>query len=350
MTKAAVIFGFSYARISPSTSMSLILDGTRERDDLDYALPGIVVDLYLAYSHALSIGCDKILLVTDQSEFSLDRPILNLVRDGKIEAGIAKFCQDITHHECFHRFTNMDNLLSRLKRIGKDITRLFFYYSGHAHHGVAFIPRYRHAASYDLSPQSKQSLIQTVNFVDLLQPLVLSTATDCQIFCVMDCCNSNGLDLPYKLVNTVSWKNKSTTISLNNKNSLGMFCNLIDKEGLDYEAYDIKASYEMVTLTNWFFGRNIVCLSASSLIGKSYTSHSGSKFTTKVFSYLRDEEINTYSTLILLLNLDLLNIDDILPQIRSTHPMEYFIQPWIRSKSNLAIEYDKLTRTLIVRN
>ena len=125
--KVAIIIGFSYLLI--------------KKDDYNYLLPGIVLDLYMAYQYAISIACDKILVVSDHTDLVIDRQLLNLLYEGEVDVGVTNFFKLLYTNRQLLEYTTMDNLNVHLRDTGKGATRLFFYYSGHAHNGMILVPK-----------------------------------------------------------------------------------------------------------------------------------------------------------------------------------------------------------------
>ena len=78
LMKVAIILGFSYLTCPPGS------------EDFDYKLPGIILDLYTAYQYAVHVGCDKILVVTDQTDYHIDHSLLSLMLNGAVAEAIAR--------------------------------------------------------------------------------------------------------------------------------------------------------------------------------------------------------------------------------------------------------------------
>lgn len=318
--KVAILIGFSYAGCG------------------EYRLPGMIVDLYLAYKHVTKTGFNKVLVVTDTVPKTLDPFVLNMTLQGEVDPDIESFFASLAERNELVRFTNISDLDDKCS-IATRSTHLFLYYSGHAENGAALVPKYRHAASYE---RTQEPNFDSVDLVNLIAHSVLLSDSSCKVVCIMDCCNSNGLKLPYQLLTAVDIDDKNVPMA--NKRSLDII-------GSQYQSISsINGRYRLLPMNNWFEGRDMVCISASSGEGKSFSSHVGSKFTLHLFRILSDENINSYIGLWFRLVFELRDIEGVWPQIRSSYPQSFFIQPWVRFNTALEIYYEKVTHVITLIN
>jgi len=146
------------------------------------SLTGALVDLYHAFKWCQSFNCD-IHVFTD-IELVKDYNNLRRVIDLKIaEPDILSFYERIPSMTIVR---NRTSLLRSLIRILENVSddKVIIYYSGH---GVK-----------DSMVMPDKTLLSFINFrdtiLDILQPYV-------EIFLILDCCNPNGMRLPYKLNN-----------------------------------------------------------------------------------------------------------------------------------------------------
>jgi len=121
-------------------------------------LTGAIVDIYRAYNWCESFGCN-IYVLTD---------IIN------IKTTVVK-------HEVKDARGLLDNISKILDKEIKD-NKLILYYSGHGKKESMVMP--------------DQSLLSFVKFRDEIINILSETV---EIFWILDCCNPNGLYLPYKL-------------------------------------------------------------------------------------------------------------------------------------------------------
>lgn len=325
-----------------------------------YVLPGIVYDLYLAYQHATRIECNKIIVITDHSFHNMDQIMVNRIMRGKVDANITTFYETLQINGQLIIFSNLQALENIIRNIGNDATRIFFYYTGHAHHGTALIPKYRHNASYD---KTNPAGLHVVDLVDIISPAILAAADNCEVICVTDCCNSNGLRLPYILGITMIVDD--LRISTDDEafvDTVRMKIRLLEDDKLLEENLDFIGRYKLLKLTNWFGGKDIISISASVSGSTTYSSPTGSRFTEELFNHLSNNRIHNYTSLLLIMTTEERNHEDPVPsalqvpnvpngtprgylgkpQIRSSYPESYYIQPWIKQKGTTSIRYEKM--------
>ena len=149
------------------------------------SLTGAIIDLYHAHKWCKSFNCDTYIL-TD-IEFIKNSNNLQIAIDRKIvDKDILTFHNRvITKQKIKPYVQNGYNLLVEiidiLKR-GVQDNKLIIYYSGH---GVK-----------DSMVMPDKTLLQFIDFRDNILNIV---GPYVEIFWILDCCNPNGLHLPYKL-------------------------------------------------------------------------------------------------------------------------------------------------------
>lgn len=151
-------------------------------------LPGVIIDLYHAYKWCQTF-CSQIYLCTD-IEFVKDESVLQEAINDKIaNEDLYAFYDNISPEII------INDLLSTLKNVLTDkINRLVIYYSGH---GID---------EYIVLPDNSLLL-----FTDFKNCVLSSISIETEIFWILDCCNPQGLHLPYKL------NGNMFTLSLNTK-------------------------------------------------------------------------------------------------------------------------------------
>lgn len=144
------------------------------------SLPGAIVDLYNVYKWCEKFTHD-IQVVTDIKENKHHKVFNNIdVSDENLYSFYDRI-QNLTVVK------NADDLLSFIKYIKVPDNKLILYYSGH---GV------KNEDCFLVLPD--QSLIS----FDMFKQKILSNLhIQCEIFCILDCCNPNGMNLPFKLNN-----------------------------------------------------------------------------------------------------------------------------------------------------
>ena len=140
-------------------------------------LPGAIVDLYLAYRWCRSFDC-QIYILTDIKSANID-DLNGAINENIADANIMSFYEDnieviIRTEDDFRRALTLNIIDSKL----------IVYYSGHGVKDSMILP--------------DQSLFPFVHF----RNLILGNLDDSvEIFWILDCCNPNGMYLPFKLNN-----------------------------------------------------------------------------------------------------------------------------------------------------
>jgi hypothetical protein len=148
------------------------------------SLTGAIIDLYNAYKWCHSFGlhsCD-ITVLTD-IEFVKDPDNLqSVISRGLAEADLLTFYSKTGSKTIIRDAKSLLTEIIRILRLGIPDNKLIIYYSGH---GVK-----------DSMVMPDRTLLPFVDFRDNI-----SNALDpyVEIFWILDCCNPNGLHLPYKL-------------------------------------------------------------------------------------------------------------------------------------------------------
>lgn len=144
-------------------------------------IPGTIMDLYHAYRFCRLCGY-KIHILTDMRNISYTDTMNRAVRHNVVDSGIRRFMTDVSQYNLIY---HKEDLIKTIKDIelGED-EKLFVYYSGHGVPDAIVLPN-----------QERYSILE-------FRDLVLSICQDnTDIFWIMDCCNPNGMYLPFKLNN-----------------------------------------------------------------------------------------------------------------------------------------------------
>jgi hypothetical protein len=159
-----------------------ILIGFEYRSNRDKALPGALIDLYHAYTWCKStIPVDQIYVLSDITNAMT--PSVKEAIDKKIDdPGLATFYQNLLH---IHIVSDRDSLLAGLGMAMTDYIeddKLIVYYSGHG------------ALESLVLPNSEK-----ISFLEVRDSILRQVNDYTEVFCILDCCNPDGLHLPYKL-------------------------------------------------------------------------------------------------------------------------------------------------------
>lgn len=149
------------------------------------SLPGTIIDIYHAYKWCKSFGC-TIHVLTDIEFIKYPDNLQDAVNRKIAQSDLLTFYTDIFAKDRIGTvITNEHNLIMNIIRIltlGVSDNKLVIYYSGHGVKDSMVMP-------------SKTLL----SFVDFKENILNSLNPYVEIFWILDCCNPNGLHLPYKL-------------------------------------------------------------------------------------------------------------------------------------------------------
>jgi hypothetical protein len=145
------------------------------------SLMGAIIDLYHAYRWCESFNCDihvltdiKLVKDVDNLHSAIERKIVN--------SDIMTFYNEIKSKILIYNSRDLLMSIIRLLKSKSTDNKLFIYYSGH---GVK-----------DCMVMPDRTLLPFIDFRDNILNVIDSYV---EIFWILDCCNPNGLHLPYKL-------------------------------------------------------------------------------------------------------------------------------------------------------
>lgn len=146
-------------------------------------LPGAIIDIYHAYKWCQACGCD-IEIFTDIKGIQEIRSLKLAIERDIAKPDILTFYEDLPKKNIV---TDINSLIQGIQDVLKeDIVddKLIIYYSGHGRKEAMVMP--------------DKTLLNFITFRDTIISCVKSYT---EIFCILDCCNPDGLHLPYKLSN-----------------------------------------------------------------------------------------------------------------------------------------------------
>ncbi|HLX53950.1 MAG TPA: hypothetical protein VKR58_08410, partial [Aquella sp.] len=226
----AIILAFSYNKNN--------LDTNRQH------LPGILIDIYYAYSHVRQLT-DEIVVITDLIMEGDISELKNSIVNSRVSIDILNLIDRLRISNCLYEYTNKSSLISILKRLCHRKKHIFFYYTGHSLHGNILLPTMNEYICYN----SDHPTDFTISFLILRDIFSLANST-AQICVVLDCCGSRGLELPFVLNGDV---------------------------------------YTLTPRSDKFFmPQQVICFSASMSDEVSVASRGGSRFTYYFFKYLKE--------------------------------------------------------------
>lgn len=157
-------------------------------------LSGTIIDLYHAFKWCTSFNCN-IHVITDIIKVADPKYLDYIVQKNIVDEGILRFNDRLKSKFIVN---NKDNLLGSLERILKyenPDNKLIIYYSGHGVKDSMVMP-------------DKNLLL----FIEFRNKILQHINPYTEIFCILDCCNPNGLHLPYKLNNNNTFLLSSSKI------------------------------------------------------------------------------------------------------------------------------------------
>lgn len=147
------------------------------------SLTGAIIDLYHAYSWCTSFGVDKIYIITDITRVNYPDNLKHAVNRKLANPDIIHF-----YHQIADTIILADDHISIMNALNSvEVTddKLIIYYTGHGVKDSIVLPN--------------KTLLPFIDFrnciLNKLNPYV-------EIFWILDCCNPNGLHLPFKLYDT----------------------------------------------------------------------------------------------------------------------------------------------------
>ena len=143
-------------------------------------LPGAIIDLYHAYKWSKSYGYETYIF-TDIKKTNIEL-LQSAVLNDDIDDDILTFYKKLENK---YIVTNSDDLMFKIKSVlDMEDDKLIIYYSGHGIEDNIIMPN--------------KSLLSFISFRDN----ILESLSDyVEIFWILDCCNPNGLNLPFKFNN-----------------------------------------------------------------------------------------------------------------------------------------------------
>jgi len=147
-------------------------------------LPGIIIDLYLAYKFLKNNGFDDehISIMTDIKLDLKTDMLRTAILDETVNSDILSFIKDTKDKNIYTQYSSLGyyNNFESTIRIQSEYSLV--YYTGHSENGNIILPDY--------------SLYSLDNFRDIYK-----NTKQCLV--ILDCCESNGLKLPYLLKDNV---------------------------------------------------------------------------------------------------------------------------------------------------
>ena len=285
-------------------------------------LPGMITDIYMAYKKSLEINATKIIIVTDIIDNVHPLVLLESVNRGITKTDIFNFTEQIKRDGYWFPYINKERLLSCLDEACTGADKLFFYYTGHLSEDRILLPLHNEHFSYAYTSTVDSMLdIKEINI-----SLLNVTANSCSIIYVLDCCNFDGMELPYYL---------------------GISDANIGNTGKNDGLYKLGFSREKL-----FTNKKVICISSARNIENSVSSKIGSLFSNEFFKLVTkknltgDRKLRDWRNVLNSLNENCKkaskrndNATTIKQTVKiySSFPNEYLVWRWFVDGSNLNI-------------
>jgi len=271
-------------------------------------LPGIVIDLYLAYKMSLQMKSDQIIIITDLNKDQNTIILLNAITEGIVDAGILNFIENIKKKNIYHKFTDKIFLVELLETLVKCMDQIFIYYTGHLFKDNIILPNNNNIISKSSAQlPDDQETISVNNFRDII---LINSNKKSEIFIVMDCCNGSGLWLPYKLENN---------------------------------HYYLNSNY----LEN-FPSQKLVCFSSTMKNEDSIASRDGSIFSVLFFKQIKNR-IQSIPKILKILEPECCKFQQT-PNVFSSRPNLKILWNWLFNDLNFNVKIDYYTNTICIKN
>lgn len=308
--KVCVLIGFSYHESHDDTT------GLEGR----IALPGILIDLYQAYSFSKKMNPDKIIVISDIVEDQKTSYLANSLMDSTVDVGVFEFVKTISSLGEHYPFIDRDDFVELMESTLSLADETFIYYTGHVIEECIIFPIGNHLINandsknyhldgiIDLYNETYESPLK-MNLDEFRSIILSSIGNRCEVFIVMDCCGSNGLNLPFIL-----------------KNGVGRLANEIGYI---------------------FIEPKVICVSSTKYDEDSIASKDGSVFSRSLFSSMKKRERSLRS----LMNIIYKDCFSIFPQtatVKLSHPNLKFLWPWLFGSHNIKIDIDNINNVIIV--
>lgn len=146
-------------------------------------LTGALIDLYQAYSWCQSFDCVTH-VITDISEYNNSRNIQTAIANKITDDKLSTFYDTISSKVVVSTSYDLMLAVIRVLEVGVPDNKLVMYYSGHGVKECMVMP--------------DKGLLPFIDFRDNILSHLLPQV---EIFWILDCCNPNGMHLPFKLEN-----------------------------------------------------------------------------------------------------------------------------------------------------
>lgn len=290
-----ILIGFQYNDKISEKSSDYPKECIKESTNMEIQmnrLPGIIIDLYQCYCFVQKIKPERILLITDIPEDQQFTLLKGAIIDQIVDQNIFTFIEKCKTKQQYIKYSTYIDFMATISLNCHLSDRVLIYYTGHAKNGCLILP------DDNLVPLTK-----------LRETITQCSPPHCNILIILDCCNCNGLELPFRLHRTDStWK-------------------------MPYRyMYNIGGD-------RYFCKQKIICISSTTNNENSGVNNLGSIFTRSIFKFLTNKT-RSLGTLVENINNECRNCYNQTSNVYSSHPDIYQIWNWVFDKNSVIITMD----------
>lgn len=318
--KVAVLIGFSYGE-----------DSNIQIEDPDRTpLPGIVVDLYQAYVASIIMDVERMIIITDIIRDQQTSVLMNAMLDSTVDVDILTFIETIKRDQTYHHFSGKDDFMQCVSDTITGADEIFIYYTGHVSHGYLLFPTEDPGVSFIESSNLRTETKEPNSSVDLhddihrfsssrgnsrlslidFRTLILTSADrSAQVFMVMDCCNGNGLGLPFQM-----------------------------REGV----YRLTNNEPRIYTT-----QEVICLSSTMSDENSITSRDGSIFTRSLFKQMKDK-VQSITRMLDVVGKECITRYAQTATVHASYPNSKILWNWVYGPTSIEIIANYSDNTIVV--
>ncbi len=302
-------------------------------------LPGILIDLYQAYTFAMKSLPTEIMVITDIEQDQIWKETVGAMGKHIVDSGILDFIGTIRNKGIYNHHIDKKWLENKLTKLFDDADRVLFYYTGHGKAGYLELPIPKTNDSDYLITMLGETKIKsirgnvndeelyvskTINFPEFIKMNHIRkmcfkhAKPNLEVLFIFDSCNSTGLGMPFKLRpdgvfrlidkvprDIISYsspilesiksqnENKETNIlqvsihhDIHSINSLDSDVNNFIMKGNVGRSYSFKTPLinpKIMKKERRFFSEKAICISSTAPRQESLSTSDGSLFTRYLF-------------------------------------------------------------------
>lgn len=256
---------------------------------------GILVDIYLAYRHALEIAADRILVITDFEVGRANIPY-DMVIEGHLGSDLLEFLGDLVRSKEIRTYSHSLIFKKDLQTFIKEGRQIIFFYTGHAQKGKIVLPFYR-PPFLSFHESSKTPQVDYIDLKIVLKWVIEASDPQARILGILDACPPHDTGLKYL------WGPRGSSA---------------------LPRGDLKLGQRRLTVIASTTGQEL-----------AYASRRGSFFTAALFALLREKTSKK----------DALGLEELPGRIFVSHPHLQELGYWVTTPTKIEVTYEALRGT-----